>query len=449
MSPRSSLPSTSSPSSLDPAGGRPGTVVVAARASADDALARLFEPFGGAAALLKASRDVYLKVNAVDALPYSFTDPFLVEALCRRLYASGARRVYVMDNCTQGNFTRLVFHVSGLGKAAKRAGAIPLFLDEEQQVPVEVPGLGSKLRLARTVVGKLIERADENTYLSVPKLKTHSMSTVTLALKNQLGFLCHADRIPYHDDRLHDLVAGLYRLLRPDFVVVDGEVAVYHGHYPAQAAQDRSLAHLDLLLGGADPLAVDVVGASVLGYRLEEVAHLKIAAGAGLGVADLEKIKVQGLLPAQQRYPWQLLDEFPENVTLLEGRERLCQEGCRGNVRAVLQVLHLDYGIRRPFSIVMGRGHDLAAIDALGPPVMVVGECAAEEAGGRLRQRLGRAVYFVPGKNDLVANVRYQTKLGGVNRMRLARANPLVAFALLVRAKLAGSSARVPPLLYP
>ena len=426
-----------------------GPVVTAVAASAPDALACIFEPFGGAGAILKSSRDVYLKVNAVDALPYCFTDPVLVESLCRHLYSAGARRVYVMDSATQGNFTRLVFHTSGLARAAKRAGATPLYLDEDRQVPVDIPGLGAKLHIARTIYEKLVEGGAENTYLSVPKLKTHSMSTVTLALKNQIGLLRHADRMPYHNDRLHEVVAGLYRLVRPDFVVVDGAVAVYHGHYPAVAAQDRSLARLDLLLGGADPLAVDVVGASVLGYPLEEVEHLRLAARSGLGVGNLGSIRVLGQLPEPHRYPWELLDEFPANVTVLEGKQRLCQEGCRGNVLAVLQVLHLDHGIRRPYSMVMGRGHDLGEIDALKPPVMVVGECAAGEVGERLKQRLGGKVHFVQGKNDLAGNVRFQTKLGGVNRMKLARANPLVALALLVRARLAGSSARVPPVLYP
>jgi uncharacterized protein (DUF362 family) len=42
------------------------------------AVNEVFSHFGGGEALLKPSRDVYLKVNAVDLKKYSFTDPEVI-----------------------------------------------------------------------------------------------------------------------------------------------------------------------------------------------------------------------------------------------------------------------------------------------------------------------------------------------------------------------------------
>ena len=71
-----------------------------------------------------------MKINAVELKPHCYTPPDFVEALVRYLFLEGARRVYVMDNCTQGNFTRLVFHATGITKAVRRGGGKVLFLDE-------------------------------------------------------------------------------------------------------------------------------------------------------------------------------------------------------------------------------------------------------------------------------------------------------------------------------
>ena len=63
--------------------------------------AQVFDSLGGKA-LLKSSGDVYIKPNAIDYRPYTFTRPEVVEAVVRYWLHAGARNVYLMDNCTQG-----------------------------------------------------------------------------------------------------------------------------------------------------------------------------------------------------------------------------------------------------------------------------------------------------------------------------------------------------------
>ena len=99
------------------------------------AVRAVFEHFGGGAALLRSSRDVYLKVNAVGDKPHSYTDPEVLRATIRYFQRCGARTVYVIENCTQASFTRVVFHSIGFTQLCQETGAIPVYLDETGAVP--------------------------------------------------------------------------------------------------------------------------------------------------------------------------------------------------------------------------------------------------------------------------------------------------------------------------
>jgi len=48
-------------------------------------------------------------------------------------------------------------------------------------------------------------------------------------------------------------------------------------------------------------LAVDMIAASLLGYGIDEVRHLKIASESGLGPTNMEEIKVYNSLDTETR----------------------------------------------------------------------------------------------------------------------------------------------------
>ncbi|NLW66287.1 MAG: DUF362 domain-containing protein, partial [Bacteriovoracaceae bacterium] len=145
----------------------------------DAAVASMFEAFGGGRGLLKSSRDVFLKVNGIDFKPHVYTSPEVVAAVVRYFQRQGARHVYVMENSTQGNFTRLVFDICGMKKVCDDTGAVPVYLDETAEIPMFLPGLESFVQIPDFIHEHLIRRRRENLYISIPKLKTHSMTTVT------------------------------------------------------------------------------------------------------------------------------------------------------------------------------------------------------------------------------------------------------------------------------
>ncbi|HQP30855.1 MAG TPA: DUF362 domain-containing protein, partial [Deltaproteobacteria bacterium] len=297
-------------------------VLADTRAGIAEAVRAVFEHFGGGRRLLRASRDVYIKVNGVGSEAFVYTDPEVLRATIRYFQECGARTVYVMENCTQANFTRLVFHVTGYRQICKDTGAVPVYLDETTAVPVFLEGIEEFIDLSAFVFERLIEGRAENLYLSLPKLKTHSMSQVTLSIKNQFGLVHQKSRIADHNYRIHQKLADIYRVIRPDFALIDGLIATTHGHYPSAYNAPACVVPFDLLVGGDDPLATDVVGAALMGFALKDVKHLERAAALGIGIHDMARITIinRDLFEGRKRkLTCELLDDFPPGLKILRG----------------------------------------------------------------------------------------------------------------------------------
>ncbi|MFX0008292.1 MAG: DUF362 domain-containing protein [Promethearchaeota archaeon] len=388
--------------------------------------------------VLKESKEVYIKVNGIDFKKHTYTSPEVLEAVILYLKEKGAK-IFVMENSTQGNITRLVFTITGYKQICDKHGVNIIYLDEEETQSFEFSGKVSKdkdpkgynlmtFRLPKTIV-HIIDNRDSLTYINIPKLKTHSMGVVTLSLKNQWGFPIHKDRGKDHNFNLHSKLVDVYELIKPDIALIDGIEGTVNGHYPPTAWEDRLVVPFNILIGGTDPLAVDVVGARVFGLTIKEIPHLKIAFERGLGEGNLNKIEVIGkdLNEYKEKYEWDLLQEFPENVRIIKGKKLLCREGCQNNPLTVLQTLAYDHSekFNGGWFIVMGKGHDGDLIDQLKhegyTKGLVAGYCAIEEVGQKLRKEFGRRkVFFSNDCNNLAETVTAELKLSSMSALDLA-----------------------------
>ncbi len=420
-------------------------IVASAGDNIEFAVETIFRQCGGLMQLLGGKTRVWVKINAIDCRPETYTSPEVLEAAIKVLRVHGIQDIRVVENCTQGNFTRLVFAATELGKICRRQGVRPLFLDEEPVEELTLPGLEQKARFPRPVVRELYRDKREIFFLNLPRLKTHSMTVVTLGIKNLFGLMDQRDRMVDHNDSLHGRLSALSLLFRPDFTIIDGIRAVYHGHYPPESVLDRCLAPLGILVGGRDVAAVDTVAARILGYSTTEVPHLKLAGELYGGLTDLEFIDIEGDLSRFTcKYPYTLLPDMPPDVQILRGSEKCCPEGCRLNTEAVLQFLYLDHGGKGGFTIIMGKGFDRPALEKVSGPVLLAGKCAIEETGDFFRNRnsIGR-IYQSPACNDLASTVHALTRLMKVNPLKLVPLHPIHSLALLAVARLKGSKARV------
>jgi uncharacterized protein (DUF362 family) len=101
--------------------------------------------------------------------------------------------------------------------------------------------------------------------------------------------------------------------VRPDFSVLDGFEGV-EGNGPANGDPvDHRVA-----LAGHDFLAVDRMGAELMGIPIEDIGYLSYCAEAGLGQADRSKIRVTGQDPAPLVRKYRLHDNIEWQLTWKE-----------------------------------------------------------------------------------------------------------------------------------
>jgi len=412
----------------------------------------VFAPYGGVSSVIPAGSKVYLKPNAIHFSPGMHTDPAVVDALLAYLGDHGYRRLALMENSSGGLSTRLVFTVNGYADIARRHGAELVYLDEGPTVPYTLEGEEAPIRIPRRLHETFIDpsRRPGNFYLGFPKLKTHSMTTMTLGVKGQQAFPIDRDRMHFHNhETLHIRLARLYRMVQPDFCIIEGVTAIFNGHVPPKALLKESSVQFNVLIGGQDTVAVDTVASKVMGYAIEEVEHLRLAAEWGLGEGQLERIEVIGDLSRfQQRYPFALLRRFPPDVRIVEGRERACVEGCKGNTECTLEILSNDYRVQGGFSIVFGKGFDDADLEGLPGDILVVGPCAINDRGADLRRRYpSRRIIEVDAHNDLRGITAGVATLLKIRPVDLVPLNPLRLLAILLQARLHGLNSRMPPIM--
>ena len=412
--------------------------------------------------IVKSSKEVYIKVNGIDFKKHTHTSPIVLKEVIKYLKEKTAK-IYVMENSTQANMTRIVFAINGYKEVCDETGAEIVYLDEEDTESFEFKGKLSvedkptgynlkTFRLPKTII-KIMNNRDSVTYINLPKLKTHSMAGVTLGIKNQWGFPQHADRGKDHNYNLHSKLVDVYEYIKPDITIIDGIEGTIHGHYPPTSWEDRLVKNFEILIGGRDTLAVDVVGARIFGLTLDDVPHLKIANKRELGEGDLSKIHVIGknLDEYTEKYPWDLVQEFPENVMIVRGTELLCREGCQNNPLTTLQVFAYDHKekFKGGWFLVMGKGHDENIVEQLKQEGyikgLVAGYCAIDEVGEKLRKAFGkRKVFFSGDCNNLAETVKAILKLSGMTVFDLVSLSTEELMSLIDSAKEHGSTALVP-----
>ena len=128
-------------------------------------MGEVLEHFGEAGSFLKSSGDVYLKVNAVDLKNYSSTDPEVIREMILYFKNSGVGNIYVIENCTQNNFTRLAFKATGIEKVFRETGAIPVYLDETSVSHIYLESMQSSIDISSFVYERLVADREKNLYI--------------------------------------------------------------------------------------------------------------------------------------------------------------------------------------------------------------------------------------------------------------------------------------------
>jgi len=207
------------------------------------------------------------------------TDSRVIEGIVKFLKAHTTGEIVIGEGSGFAD-TFQAFRVAGVDAVAEQWSVKLVDLNKDEFVEVKPPNplTLKKVRISKTAL--------ESTIISVPKLKPHRMTTVTLSLKNMMGAV--ASKGGMHMGALSESIADLTSILKPSVAVVDGIIAC-EGHETS-----GNPVEMNLIIAGTDPVAVDAVGAAVMGIAPTDVKHLVLAEKKGLGTCYLEEITVLG-----------------------------------------------------------------------------------------------------------------------------------------------------------
>jgi uncharacterized protein (DUF362 family) len=137
--------------------------------------------FNDVSSKLRECSNVFIKINAVWHHPHLFTSLPMIEAAVAVIREHGPdKKIFLMDNCSQGNFTRHCFAATSIAKEARKMGVKCLYLDEEKPVIVTLrEGSDERYEFPGILYRHLIENRDGSFYLNMPVLKAHCQAMMT------------------------------------------------------------------------------------------------------------------------------------------------------------------------------------------------------------------------------------------------------------------------------
>ena len=299
----------------------------------DIAVRKAIELAGGLTDIVPRGGTVLIKPNLVDTQPPetgTTTDPRVCKSIAMMVRETGAKPI-IAESSSVGIDTEKAFETTGYAKL-RDEGFEVIDLKKEKTIKVAVPR-GKSLK--EVPLPEIAVEADA--IISVPRMKTHAQTMVTLALKNMKGLLTDTYKRKFHlDFGLYQGVADLNTVVKPALSVVDGIIA-QEGLGP----QSGTPIEMDLIIAGKDPVAVDAVTSVIMGFAPRESGIIDEAAKRGIGTAELEEIEIVGESIASVQRRFKRAEEgvydlitIPEDFQLLIG-EKACT-GCRNCVLSSL-----------------------------------------------------------------------------------------------------------------
>jgi uncharacterized protein (DUF362 family) len=353
------------------------SIVNARELSVEAAVRRAVELAGGLPELITPGSRVLIKPNLCRPEQSGrgvTTDCRVTEAVTRLVLELKPKSVVIGEGAGAGyDFsgsasTEEAFRVSGTADVAARLGVElrNLNRDEWEEVSVEKSYIMDRVKIARTAL-------ESDVTISIPVIKTHLRTLVTLSLKNTKGVLPGAEKRKTHALGLDKAIADLNSVAKPDYVVVDG-LAGMQGlwAHPQDKVEPR------LILAGKEPYAVDTVGTYLMGFNPYQVMHLQYFASRQRQKADIRHIEVvsEPLQAHRQRFKsgWDVFRERYPGVNIIEGKSAC--SGCNGELMGALTAIN-SYGDHRALdglTVILGnaRRNEVAATEK----TVILGKCA-------------------------------------------------------------------------
>jgi len=235
---------------------------------------------------------VVLKPNLVDYVEGypTFTHPRVTQAMIHLAREMGAREIIVAEGTTFRRDAQAILDATGYTDLLARERVA--FVDLNYDDIVEMPLRGGYTRLKTLFVARTIYDAD--VLVSLPKMKTHHWTQVSVSVKNLFGIVpgikygwpkntLHIQGIPAFLAELADSLPTRACAVVDGIIGLEGDGPIFGSPVPS-----------GVIVAGNDLLAVDATSARLMGLAPEQIDYLDFAAWAGIGTIDARKIEIVG-----------------------------------------------------------------------------------------------------------------------------------------------------------
>ncbi|MDR1271847.1 MAG: DUF362 domain-containing protein [Clostridiales Family XIII bacterium] len=354
---------------------------------------------GGISDIIRPGYKVLVKPNLVatptERLSGGVTRWEVCKAICEAVTEAGGKP-FIAESSAIGVDTEDVIFVCEYSKL--REEGIPVIdLKSGGQQPaklkVENPALVSELDTWQIV-------ADADAIITVPVMKTHDQTEVTLGMKNCKGLISDTNKKNFHFLGVVDGVTDIISALKPVLTVIDGTFG-QQGLGPIFG----ETIEMGLIVASKDVVACDAVASLIMGYEVDDVKITVAAASRGLGEKDMDRIDVKGEKIDDVRVRFKRSSEVaiegvPPSFNLVWS-DKACT-GCRNTVISVLMDMkkeNLLGLLDGQYALVGHHAESEIPIGASPENTVLVGRCAASlGAAGYGRCVIG----CPPGNSDTI-----------------------------------------------
>ena len=256
-----------------------------------NAINRGIDLLGGIDAFIKDGDKILLKPNLLaseSAEKSVTTHPIVFEAIISILQEKSKekniKKISYGDSPGIGNGIS-VAQKSGISEVAQRLKIEYADFDE----PVGI-SFNEGIKEKSFTIAKPITEAD--TIISLPKLKSHALTVMTGAVKNQFGCIPGFRKAEYHlklpdFDDFSTMLLDLNKLINPKLYIMDGIMAM-EGNGPRSGNPKK----LNVLLLSSDAVALDYVASQIISFDYNSIPTIKM--GFKLGFSNKENIEIVG-----------------------------------------------------------------------------------------------------------------------------------------------------------
>ncbi|MFX0137080.1 MAG: DUF362 domain-containing protein [Candidatus Hodarchaeota archaeon] len=374
-------------------------VVVAKGENTIDATKKAMELLGGMQKFVREGQIVFIKpdLSTPIGVPAS-TDPLVIGKIAKMCFAAGAKKIIVGDNPFGGISSKNLFKFTGLDEYLRSIGVTLINLEKEhfETIKLSQSKVFKEIQLPKCVLNSDI-------FISIPTMRTDILSDVALSIKNLHGLLPDEQYISLYKENLHEGLTDLLKAIKPDLTIMDSFIGGED-----QGPFNLSGIETKFNLASTDPIAIDSIAASIMGFDPVQIKHIKLAQDLNLGIGDLKRISIVGDEPNYFNFKKaQLLPNENELLGLCQGT---CCPGCLASFRIFSDLMDMFLGkeLKRygGFSCLLGENPEVSSYKR---GIIIFGDCAIfstkDYAFNTKRIRRAYRIQEIPGCPPINLNI--------------------------------------------